>query len=86
MMAEPFDLGLVETLPRLGLPRQDPGLGDPLIKDMSALLLAEGHEEEKVSRPIRDGDDPMQAPRPDLRGEGRVGAKVSWTSWRVSSW
>jgi hypothetical protein len=71
-MDELLDLRVAEALAGLELPREDPCLGHPLIKDMGALLLAKGDEEQEVFRPIRYGDDAVQAPRPTLGGKGRV--------------
>ena len=74
---EALDPCILESLLRLGLPRQDTILGDALVEDMISLLLAEGHKEHPIIRPLRDGYDALKTPCPRLSGMGR-GAGGSW--------
>ena len=52
-------LTIFERLLRLRLPGQDAIFRDTFVKDMAALLLSKGHEQDKVPRTVGDGHDAL---------------------------
>lgn len=69
MAYELLYLRALEVLPGLRLPGEHAVLGDALVEDVLALLMAERDEEDVVAGAVGDGDDPLKSPRAALGRE-----------------